>query len=396
MAKYFPIVQKKTIIIEVPVGEVGEVGGEKLQYDNITIAQKAEDTHDVVISNNDVAKRAIESVTAALASELTETNQKSNDYVGIEFDVNNQAKKANDPTSVSVVSSEINKKANDNFQTIIIPSTDQAKKAQEDISNTVTAISNEFGEKAQDLVSLVSFIRDYNKKSVDSVLFETIFSDVAKKSVEDISNVVIGVVNDTSKKSEDSLVAAIIPTMIENRKSTDQETVIISLNGYANSVASNSGFTNPDNSLGNTTGNGALLTATSSGLLGTTNNTTNGTIVLDFRDINLGDIDITSAILSVENDHVNAGVPITQPTCSLIFAYSTDGSTYTNFYTLTGQTAKGIRTIDLTSILSSNKALLNPFRVRATGNVTSGTGVGAASTATFYRAWLTIQGNRIY
>lgn len=176
------------------------------------------------------------------------------------------------------------------------------------------------------------------------------------------------------------------------------EPINVTLNGYANQNVATTTWTNPANALGNTTGTASTLTATASGLAGTTNNTATGAITLGFRDVNLGDMTITSVVLSVENQGATAGVAIAQPTTNVQWQYSlNNGGSFTTFYTMTTPaTAKGIRTVDITAIVGQDQSLLSALQIRATGTITSGTGLGAANTVSFFRAWMTVLANRTY
>lgn len=176
------------------------------------------------------------------------------------------------------------------------------------------------------------------------------------------------------------------------------EPLNVTLNGYANQNIATNTWANPANALGNTTGTASNLTATASGLAGTTNNTSTGAITLGFRDVNLGDMTITSVILSVENQGATAGVAIAQPTTNVQWQYSlNNGGSFTTFYTMTTPaTAKGIRTLDITGIVGQDQSLLSALQIRATGTITSGTGLGAGNTVSFFRAWMTVLANRTY
>jgi hypothetical protein len=178
---------------------------------------------------------------------------------------------------------------------------------------------------------------------------------------------------------------------------TVTEPVEANLTGYANAVVANTSWTNPNNSLGNTTGTAATLAAASSGVAGTTNNTTTGSLTLGFQDVRLGDLTISNVDLFVENQGATAGVAIAQPTTNVQWQYSLDGTTFTTFYTMTTPaTAKGIRTIDITALVGQDNAKLSALQIRATGSVTSGTGLGATNTVSFFRAWMVVNAARTY
>lgn len=399
MSRYFPLTKTRTVTVEVPVGDGSAVETERLQYDNRNTAKRAIDTVSADVEVMEAAKRAIESVTAAFAAEITETGQRADEAVSVVVAPKiDEAKRAEDTTSVVGQVAEMGKRADDTIQAIVIPTADQAKRAVEDISNTVTATANELGQRADESVSAIAEIMEAGQRADDTVTADVVVMEMAKRAVEDISNTVTGTANEVGKRASDSIEAAIIAKTELGQKAADTEVVQITLNGYANQNVSNTGWTNQGNILGNTTGTSASLTATASGLLGTTNNTTNGTTVLGFRDVSLGDLTITSVILSAENSGAGAGVAIVQPTANIQYQYSTNnGGTWTTFYTHnTATLAKGIRTIDLTAIIGQDQTLINNFQVRATGSVTSGTGVGAAYTASFFRTWITLLANRTY
>lgn len=194
---------------------------------------------------------------------------------------------------------------------------------------------------------------------------------------------------------EDAIAATIVAQSDNPAPPGDAIVLEAALTGYANQNVSTTTWATPANALGNTPAVAATLTATSSGLLGTTNNTATGIITLGFRDVNLGDLAISSAILSVETQHANAGVPLTQPTCTVQYQYSLDnGGTWALLYAQAANTAKAIQTLDVTAIVGQNQALLSALQIRATGSVTSGTGRGAGSTASFFRAWMTVLATR--
>lgn len=179
---------------------------------------------------------------------------------------------------------------------------------------------------------------------------------------------------------------------------TTSEPLNATLNGYANQNVATTVWATPANALGNTTNTASTLTATASGLAGATNTTVTGAITLGFQDVNLGDLNITSVILSVENLGAVDAVAVVQPTTSVEWQYSlNNGGAFTTFYTMsTPATAKGIRTVDVTGIVGQNQALLSGLQIQATGTITSGTGLGVANTVSFFRAWMTVLANKTY
>ena len=336
-------VKEEPLII---IGEVGEVAKEQLRYDNRNTNKKAVEDVSTVTVVMEAQKKAVELVTAAFAAEVMEVSQKA--------------------------------VANEKGQ--------------------ITAIESTVAKRASDRTSVVGFVTEPNRKAIDDVAAEFVVSEAQKKAVEDISNTVTATANESAKRAVESIEGAIISRTDLNQKATDTEIVEITLNGYANQNVQTTTWTNPANVQGNTTGTSASLTATSSGLAGTTNNTATGILSVGFRDVNLGDLTITSVILSVENSGAGAGVPIAQPTANIEYQYSlNNGSTWTTFYTHnTATLAKGIRTVNITGIIGQDQTLLSALQIRATGSVTSGTGLGAAYTASFFRAWMTVLANRTY
>jgi hypothetical protein len=450
MPKFFPVTTVRTVVVEVPVGDASEVLNERLQYDNRNQAKRAEDAAQVQANVAEIAQRALETVTAALAAEVEEVNRKALDPVTVEagviesaqradetvsaiaqvmdagqratdttsvdvevmesgqradeavaaeFSVVNVGQRADDQVSAVASIAEAGQRADDTIQAIVIPTADAGKRAVEDINASVTATANETGQRASDEVAVEAEVMEVSDNASDLVVADIEVSETAQRAVEDVSNSVTATASESGQRADDQVEAAIIARTDTGQRAAASDVVEVTVEAYLDSVNSNTGFTNPNNALGDTTGTAATLTATSSGLLGTTNNTTNGTHVAQFRDINLGDLTITNVTLRVENQHANAGLPLVQPTCNIQFQYSTNsGGAWTTFYTLTGQTGKGIRTTDLTGVIGQNRALLRAgvFRIRATGSVTSGTGLGAASTASYFRAWLTVSANRNY
>lgn len=178
---------------------------------------------------------------------------------------------------------------------------------------------------------------------------------------------------------------------------TDTPFVRADYNMFANSVASSTTWANTTNALDNTTGTSATLEATASGLAGTTNESATGDMTVDFKDVNFGDLVITSSlILSVETAHTISGIPIIQPTTTVEFQYSLNGGSFVTFHTQTISTAKAVTTVDLTTAIGTSVSAIDSLQVKATGSVTSGTGVGVSSAVHFHRAWLTFTSEKEY
>jgi hypothetical protein len=327
-------------------GTAGEVTRELLQYDNRNTAKRAAEKASVAVSAAELSRMAAESVTAAVLGQALEVN----------------------------------------------------KRAVEDINASVTATANEVGQRATDTTSVVGRVLELNRKASDTT--EAIIipqTDVAKRAVETTPLLVMARALETGRRQVEQIESAIVVIDEPAQRAAEQAEIVVSLTGYANAVVANTTWANPNNALGNTTGTAATLTATASGLAGTTNNTATGSITLGFQDVNLGDLTISNVDLFVENQGATAGVAIAQPTTNIQYQYSLDGTTFTTLFTHnTPALPKGIRTVDITALVGQDQAKLSALQIRATGSVTSGTGLGASNTASFFRAWLVVNAARTY
>lgn len=168
-------------------------------------------------------------------------------------------------------------------------------------------------------------------------------------------------------------------------------------NLFANAVASSNTWENTTDALADTTATAAKLEATASNVAGIDNETSTGDMIVAFRDIDLGDLAITSSlILSVETGHATAGIPTAASTTSVVFQYSLNSAAFVTFHAQTINTAKAVNTVDLTSAIGTSVSAINSLRVRATGSITSGTGVGVSSAVSFYRTWLSFTSEKDY
>lgn len=308
-------IQEAFVSQEAPVS-TGEVTREKLQYDNLTIAKKAFAPVSAIVLVQETQKKAVEMVTAAFAAELTETAKKAIEKVFAEFVIKEFAQKAVDTTSVVGRVLEVNQKSTDTISSEVVVSEVQ-QKAVEDISNTVTGIVSELNQKAVDNIETAIIARiDENKEATEAVTSRFNVSEIQQKATEDISNTVINVVSEINQKAVDNIEAAIIARIDENKEASDIASISVSYTGYANQNVSTTGWVNPANALNDTTGTASTLTATSSGLAGTTSNTTTGTITLGLENPSplIGDLNISgSAIVEVERQITGAGtLPIGQ------------------------------------------------------------------------------------
>lgn len=194
---------------------------------------------------------------------------------------------------------------------------------------------------------------------------------------------------------DSSVAVLVIPVVDIVPSQTDFSFVRAEYNIFANSVDSSNTWANPNNVLGDNT-SATTLTATATGLAGSTNETSSGSITIDFRDVNYGNLAIASSvILSIESQHQTNGIPINPPTTTVAFQYSVGGS-FTTFHTQVINAGKSLQTVDLTSVINQDPALIDSLKVRAVGQVTSGTGLGVSSTVFFFRSFLTFDAERGY
>lgn len=346
MPKIFTTVVKKRRVIVQGGSSSGEVERDALRVDHRATSRKAAERSAVAVRSQEVSRKAVETVTAAVLGEARETGRRAVESINatVVGTANELGRRAADRAAMAVAVSEVGRRAVDQATAIIIPTTDQAKRAVESTPLTVRATANDSGRRA----------------------------------VEQVAAVIAG-------------------TAEQGKRAAASDAVTITLAGYANAVASNTGFTNPNNALGNTTGTAATLVATATGLAGTTNNTATGTLVLDFQDVNLGDLTISAVMVNVERQGATAGVPVAQPTSAVNFQYSFDNTNWTTIFALTTPaTAKAVSTLDLTAAVGQDQSKLSALKVRATGTITSGTGLGATNTVSFFRAWMTVSAARTY
>lgn len=194
----------------------------------------------------------------------------------------------------------------------------------------------------------------------------------------------------------DSTAAAILVTPEALVRPAETSTINLTLTPYAASVVSNTNWTNPTNALGNTTGTAATLTATSSGLAGTTSNTVTGTLVLGYAAATPTDLTIDAVSLSIEYSQTNSGALLGQSSTRSM-EYSLDGgTTWTVAIAGASAQAKTIGQVDITAAVGGDWSKISAFRFRYVGSNTSGTGLGATNTNSLFRAWLTIAASKGY
>lgn len=180
-----------------------------------------------------------------------------------------------------------------------------------------------------------------------------------------------------------------------NNTPTDAVSFNATAQPYADAVVSNTNWTNPNNALGDTTATSATLSATSSGLVGLTSNTVNGTLILSFPDLfTPGTIDLTlytisQVTISFEYSQI-AGSGLGNSSTRVVDYSLNNGSSWTNVMNANSAQAKTIATYTITPQVSGGWAQLNDLRMRWTGSVVSGVGSGSTTTTNWFRAWATV------
>lgn len=179
-----------------------------------------------------------------------------------------------------------------------------------------------------------------------------------------------------------------------NLMSADLDTVIDELladfEQYANSNDSTTGsWASASNALGNTTSTSATLSAASSGIGGITSNTSTGTITVGFADSTITDFDLDGTVtVNVERSIVSGGTLPLNQAVSASWEVSINGSSWTVIQADTDVVAKGIVSLDITSLVSTSWTNFDALQVRCVGSATSGTGLGATMTINFFRTWV--------
>ena len=242
-----------------------------------------------------------------------------------------------------------------------------------------------------DIYQIETTVSEVNDNQIEELTIEATVSEINDTPIEfvnlDITATALEelpeIVDDTS-----------LVTFVNNEivpVADDIAILEVNLSGFARTVQSNSGWANPNNSLGNTTGSATTLSASSSGLLGGNSNTTNGNLVVDFNNLNLGDLNITAAQVFVETQRANAGL-LSNPSSDVSFQISFDGQNFAQIHRITAEQGKQLNGADITSVIQNQTDL----KFRAIGSVTSGAGLGAGTTVSLFRCIFVLQANRTY
>lgn len=151
-----------------------------------------------------------------------------------------------------------------------------------------------------------------------------------------------------------------------------QDMVITTATLWPNTVDSNTGFTSPNNWIDVSEATLVTLSATQSGGLGGSSQTTNGTLVVD-----CGSVTFTPAA-TISNATIEWQWQTSTPTAlvqtgmsvNVSLAYSDDnGSSWTTLETITTPDASAVNS----TIVAITSGQLNQLKFRATGSVASGT-----------------------
>ena len=164
----------------------------------------------------------------------------------------------------------------------------------------------------------------------------------------------------------------------------------LTLTPYAASVLTSTNWSNPSNALGNTSDTAATLTAASSGLAGTTSNTVSGTLTLGYGLATQPEFTIAAVTLRVDFSQTNSGGGLGNSSTRSIEFSVDGGQTWKVMQSGGSAAARNTLTLDITADVAGLWSRLADFRVRYVGSVTSGVGIGATTTASVCRAWLTI------
>ena len=278
-------------------------------------------------------------------------------------------------------------------QQVIVGGGDSSEVEQEQLRYDNLNVAN----KATENVSAIVETTDTSKKAVDTteVAFAAVLDELSKEAVETTQ---LEANLDTEEKSKESIETITVDVEVLTelaKKASDIAEVEATVNAFAFS-AQNEGWENPNNALGNTANTAATLSASSSGLRGGTSNTTSGDIVLDFKDINIGDLTLDVASARIEIERTDAGL-LSRPTSNIEFQISLDsGSSFTTFYVLNTEIGRSIIVLDLLSLILGDTTKLSQILLRAVGTVTSGTGLGASTTASIFRKVIIVTADKEY
>ena len=335
----------KNIIVKKTVNNGGggvpsSVEDERLTYDNRNSSDKALDTLAVDIESLDPSKKVVETVQAAVLAVANETSQLSTETI---------------------------------LSDIVGQVTEQHRKSEDETLSFDAA-----------LVEVVA-------KASEAVSTDVELTEQAIKAIESSLSDIIGDVTEVNKQAVETITAAIAAVADINDKADTVDFILLDVNAYTTSVSRSTGWTSPNNVIGNTPNSAATLSATSSGFLGTTSNTTTGELVVAVRstlgpervDTSLPVDPTSNPRLEFVVERTDSGL-LSQPTSNVTFGIANSPSgPWQNQFTITTELAK--QTI-VTSLSGFDPADYTRRFIycQADGSVTSGTGVGAGTTVSFY------------
>lgn len=342
MPKYFPIVQAIPVPVPTPAGS--EVQANRLISETRETAERASEAVAAQVSVREPARRATEIVIAGLLTQVNETS----------------------------------------------------RRAVEDVSNSVTATAIEGAKRAVDRAAVDVTVREVARRAGEVVNVEAVMRESARRAAASETASAMATANETAKRAVEGITAVVAAGVEKAKRAADAASVTAIVNAYANAVSSNTGWVNPNSALGNTPSVSATLTATSSGVAGTTSNTTTGTLVLALPDLAITDLALGAVSLNVQRQCTVGGTAPIGQSVSVQFQYSLNGTSWTTFLTVAAALGNGTTSVDITGVIAGSYANLNALQVRATGTVVSGTGLGATATVAWFRAWLSFAASKEY
>lgn len=335
---------KQIISTAAPIPSTGDVDNEKLNYDNLTKSKKSTDISAPTIKTINTGKKSNDNVVAAFSAQFTEDNKQSNEAAKSEITNEhlNKSKASADGASVLSVLS-VSAKSSTDLHGIDILLSDQSKESLENISNTVLNVNASQGSKAL----------DYNEVQISAKTYQSI-------------------------------------------KASDLNNVDANYAGYVDAVVSFIAYS-PSSAVIGDTGSSADISATSSGIAGTTSNTVNGELVLGFKNPSavIGDLSLNGNVtIEIEKEVLLDGTTITGRTYSIIYQYKTTGS-YLEFARDEGTTdvTKAFSSTSLPGLVLSD---IDSLMIKVIGTVTSGTGLSSSVSSKIYRARVIFNSTKEY
>ena len=309
------------------------------------------------------------------------------------YDNRNTGNKADETLAFDVESLDPSKKVVETVQAAILAiAEEQSKESTETNLSTVRGEINEDSRKApEETLAFEAALVEIVAKASEVVTADVVLDEAAVKAVETSLSSIVGDVTEVSKAAIETVTAAIVTLTDINDKADTVDFILLNVNAYAGTLTRSSGWTNPNNALNNTPNTAATLTAESSGLLGNTSNTTEGELVIAIRstrgperdDSNLP-VDTTSnPRLEFVVSRTDSGL-FSSPSSNVTFGISNSpNGPWDNLFTITAEVPKQTVVVPLSSVdpVTYTQRFLY---CQANGTVTSGTGLGAGTTVSFF------------